>query len=116
MNTRVAVPLSQEAYDAVSFLAEIGGTSRGRFLADLLEAAVPGLLLAQAKYKEAMAVEGEQRAAILAQMANTEDRLLAVLGEVVPASPDTLSDDGSEHERAAPQGVARSRSEPGAVR
>ncbi len=84
MNTRVAVPLTQEAYDAVSFLAELQGVSRGRFLADILEAAVPGLLAVQAAFKAAMAVQGEERAQLVAGMAEAERRLMESLRETMP--------------------------------
>jgi hypothetical protein len=84
MNTRVAVPLSQEAYDAVTLLAEVGRVSRGRFLADILEAAVPSFLAVAAAYRAAMAVEGEERAQLVAGMAEAEKRLLAALAEAIP--------------------------------
>lgn len=84
MNTRVAVPLSQEAYDAVTLLAEIAGVSRGRYLADTLEAAIPSFLAVAAAYRAARAVEGEERAQLIAGMAEAEKRLLAALDEALP--------------------------------
>ena len=85
-NTRVAVPLSDEAYDAVSFLAKVGGVSRGKFLAETLEAAIPSFLAIQAAYKAALAVEGEERAQLVAGMKEAERRLMESLVEVLPAS------------------------------
>lgn len=84
MNTRVTVPLSKEAYDAVTLLAQIGGVSRGRYLADTLEAAIPSFLAVAAAYRAAMAVEGEERANLVAGMAEAEKRLLAALAETMP--------------------------------
>lgn len=84
MNTRVTVPLSKEAYDAVTLLAEIGGVSRGRYIADALEAAIPGFLAVAAAYRAALAVENEERAALVAGMAEAERRLLASLSGVLP--------------------------------
>lgn len=86
MNTRVTVPLSQEAYDAVTLLAEIAGVSRGRYLADTLEAAIPSFLAVAAAYRAARAVEGEERAQLVAGMAEAEKRLLGALSEFVPGA------------------------------
>lgn len=83
-NTRVAVPLSEEGYDAVSFLAKLQGVSRGRFLADVLDVAIPGFVAVQAAYKAAMAVEGEERAQLIAGMAEAERRLMESLRETMP--------------------------------
>lgn len=84
-NTRVAVPLSEEGYDAVTFLAELQGISRGRLLANIVDMAIPSLVTVQAAFKAAMAVEGEERAQLVAGMAEAERRLMATLGEVVPS-------------------------------
>ena len=92
MNTRVAVPLSQEAYDAITLLAEVGGVSRGRFIADALEAAIPGFLAVAAAYRAAMAVEGEERAQLVAAMAEAEKRLMASLSQTMPG---VFDQDGS---------------------
>jgi hypothetical protein len=84
MNTRVAVPLTQEAYDAVSFLADLNGVSRGRYLADLLEAAVPSILAVERAYRAAMDMDVEQRALIV-------NKLDAALREAFPRSALTAS-------------------------
>lgn len=84
MNTRITVPLSQEAYDAVTLLAKIGGISRGKFLAETLEAAIPSFLTVAAAYRAAMAVEGEERAQLVAGMAEAERHLMAAIAESVP--------------------------------
>lgn len=81
MNTRVAVPLSQEAYDAVSLICKLSGVSRGRFLADTLEAAIPGFLKIAEAYRKAEAVNGAERAAILKGMHTAERFLMQAMQE-----------------------------------
>jgi hypothetical protein len=76
MNTRVAVPLSKEAYEAVSFLAEVSGTSRGRVLAQSIEAAIPALLTIADAYREALTVEGDERQKIVKSFETAEQYLL----------------------------------------
>lgn len=105
MNTRVAVPLSQEAYDAITLLAEVGGVSRGRFIADALEAAIPGFLAVAAAYQAAMAVEGEERAQLVAGMKEAERRLMASLAETMPGVfPEDPFEGGSAPARAPEEG------------
>ena len=82
MNTRVAVPLSKEAYDAVSLICKMSGVSRGKFLADTLEAAIPGFIKIAEAFRAAEAVQGDEREAILSGMLAAERRLLSVLDEV----------------------------------
>lgn len=79
MNTRVAVPFSQEAYDAVTFLADRNGVSRGRYIADLLEPAIPSILAVAQAYQRAMDMDVEQRGLIL-------NKLDAALREAFPTS------------------------------
>ncbi|TNC59044.1 hypothetical protein [Rubellimicrobium roseum] len=88
MNTRVAVPLTKEAYDAVSFLAKLKGVSRGRFLADVVEVAVPSFIAIEAAYKAVLAAEGEERAQLLEGMKQAERRLMETLAEAMPESAD----------------------------
>lgn len=79
MNTRVAVPLSQEAYDAITLLAEVGKTSRGRILADAVAAALPSLQRMADAYRLALSVEGEERAEIVRAFEVAEKKLLDAL-------------------------------------
>lgn len=87
MNTRVAVPLSQEAYDAVTFLAKVGGSSRGKVLSDAISAAVPSLLRMADAYRAALAVEGQERQQIIESFEKAERHLLdALTGNVLMLS------------------------------
>lgn len=86
MNTRVAVPLTKEAYDAVTFLAKVGGTSRGRLLADTIEAAIPSLIKVADAFRLAQQLEGEERASLLRSFEQSEKYLLDALS-VVDGSP-----------------------------
>lgn len=83
-NTRVAVPLTREGYDAVSFLAKLKGVSRGRFLADVVEVAIPSFVALEAAYKAILAAEGEERAQLVEGMKEAERRLMETLREVIP--------------------------------
>lgn len=110
MNTRVAVPLSKEGYDAVSFLAGLKGVSRGRFLADVIEVAIPGFVAVERAYKAVMAAEGEERAQLIAGMAEAEKRLMDSLQQAMPGvdfdldrTADARSPEGGE---GAPVGRA----------
>ncbi len=87
-NTRVAVPLSEEAYDAISKISEITGISRGRFVADTLEAAIPSFIAIADAYRMAEQVQGAERDAVLNAMKQAEERLLASLGAEVPFKMD----------------------------
>lgn len=82
MNTRIAVPLSREAYDAISLLCKISGVSRGKFLADTLEAAIPGFIKIADAYRAAAKVEGAERDAILNGMQAAERHLMHTLEAV----------------------------------
>lgn len=87
MNTRVAVPLSQEAYDAVSFLAKVGGSSRGKVLSDAISAAVPSILRMADAYRAALEVEGQERQQIIESFEKAERHLLdALTGNVLMLS------------------------------
>ena len=101
MNTRVAVPLSKEAYDAVSLICKMSGVSRGKFLADTLEAAIPGFIKIAEAYRAAEAVNGDEREAILSGMLAAERRLLSALNEVNLL--DLMEEDGPPHS-SAPKG------------
>lgn len=81
MTTRVAVPLTQEAYDAVSLICKLSGVSRGKFLADTLEAAIPGFIKIADAYRMAHAVDGEERKAILDGMQAAERALMRAMQE-----------------------------------
>lgn len=95
-NTRIAVPLSEEAYDAISTVAEMSGVSRGRLLADALEAAIPAYTAVAAAYRAAQAVHGEEREAIVQAMHLAEKKLMAAVAEM------DLSGSDPEIERTAP--------------
>lgn len=103
MNTRVAVPLSKEAYDAVSVISEMSGVSRGRFLADTLEAAVPSFIAIATAFRAAQAVEGVERQSILDAMSAAERKLMdalsdtdIVFGKTGSASVQTASAGGAD--------------------
>lgn len=81
-NTRVAVPLTEEAYDAISLISQVTGVSRGRILADAFEAAAPSFIAVAAAYRAAMAVEGEERQAIIDAMHQAENKLLGALSDL----------------------------------
>lgn len=81
MNTRVAVPLSQEAYDAITLICKISGVPRGQFLADTLEAAIPGFIKIAEAYRAAEAVNGAERTAILKGMHTAERFLMKAMQE-----------------------------------
>lgn len=83
MNTRVAVPLTQEVYDAVSFLAERNGVSRGRYLADLLEVAFPSIVATAKAYERAMDMDAEQRDLVVNRL---DEALRAAFPSSAPAS------------------------------
>jgi hypothetical protein len=97
-NTRIAVPLSPEAYDAISLVAKIGGVSRGRLLADTLEAIVPSYILIASAFRAAQAVEGEERAAMVEAIVKAEEALQRALEEQV-GSLAPLRTRASERER-----------------
>ena len=112
MNTRVTVPLTKEAYDAVTLIAEIGGISRGRFLADVLEAAIPSFLTIAAAYRAAQAVEGEERAALVDAMTEAEKKLLEVMQEVAPAPSQDQADRPSPAPRQGAGSAGEGRADP----
>lgn len=109
MNTRVAVPLSEEAYEAVSLIAEIGGVSRGRLLAEALDGVVPSFIAIAAAYRAAQAVHGSEKEAMREAMSRAENKLLEAL-------EDALSDVNEETDRLHAHGAtatgARGRSDP----
>ena len=74
---RIIVPLSQEAYDAISTIAEYSGTPRGRIISEALEAAVPAYIAIATAFRAAKAVEGEERQAIIDAMQASSDHLIA---------------------------------------
>lgn len=82
MNTRVAVPLTKEAYDAISLISEISGTSRGRILAETVEAAIPSFIAIADAYRIAMKLDVEKRASYLEGMKMAEIALLKVVEQV----------------------------------
>lgn len=88
MNTRVAVPLSQEAYEAVSFLAKVGKTSRGKILADAVSAALPSLQRTAQIYQAAIQAEAGEREAMLEAFVRAEKHLLDALATSLPDYPD----------------------------
>lgn len=112
MNTRVAVPLTQEAYDAVSFLAKLQGVSRGRFLANILDVAMPGFVAVKAAYEAAMAVEGEERAQLVAGMAEAERRLMDSLREAMPGVEFDLDGTAGARSPEGGEGVPVGRADP----
>lgn len=59
---RVTVPLSPQAYEAVTHLAEVQKVSRGRVLADLLDPAVPAMVRLSDMLKKFEAMEESEKA------------------------------------------------------
>ncbi len=104
-NTRIAVPLSEEAYDAISKICEISGISRGRFVADTLEAAIPSFIAIADAYRMAEQVEGAERDAVLSAMKQAEERLFASLGAEVPFKFSRHSTVNSEAPAAPPRNL-----------
>lgn len=86
-NTRVAVPLTEEGYDAISTIAKISGKSRGRIMADAFEVAVPSFIAIAKAYKAAQAVEGAERDSILQAMQRAEEKLVGTLHDVNETMP-----------------------------
>lgn len=110
MNTRVAVTLTKEAYDAVTLLAEIGKTSRAKVLGGAVEAAVPALVTIADAYREAMAVEGQERNTIVKSFETAEQFLLDALTQSSGSLLKNMSgSDGRDSD--AKRGVSR-RSDP----
>jgi len=115
MNTRVAVPLTQEAYEAVSFLSEISGRSRGKVLAEAIEMAVPSLIRTASAYRHALSVEGEERAAILEAFNRAEQHLLDALTHV-EGFPFTASQGSVDCAVRDPERAVRAADPPGTNR
>lgn len=78
-NTRVAVPLSEEGYDAISLISQMTGVSRGRILAEALEAAVPAFITIAQAYQMTLNVEASEKATILDAMGRAEAHLVEAL-------------------------------------
>ena len=78
-NTRVAVPLSEEAYDAVSTIARVSGVSRGKFLADLLNDAVPSLLAVARAVRAVEAISQDEGDKARAAVLNAEKEMISSL-------------------------------------
>jgi hypothetical protein len=58
---RVTVPLSPQAYEAVTHLAEVQKISRGRVLADLLDPAVPAMVRLSSMLKKFEALQEDEK-------------------------------------------------------
>lgn len=100
MNTRVAVPLTQEAYDAVSHIAGIEGISRGRFLANILEAAMPSVVMISAGFRAAESMSKEETAEYLRGIQQANE----TLAQAVSGLFDIQGSDGVEHGASGPAG------------
>lgn len=81
-NTRVAVPLSDEAYDAVSTIARVTGVSRGKYLADVLEGAIPSFLAVARAIRAAEAISQDEGDKARSAVLHAESEMLAALNEL----------------------------------
>ena len=107
---RIIVPLSQEAYDAISTIAEYSGTPRGRIISEALEAAVPAYIAIATAFRAAKAVEGEERQAIIDSMEASADHLLAAFEKT--GLPHGLDDQEAGNGRDASDATRAVRAEP----
>ena len=85
---RIAVPVSNELYDACTTLAGVSGGGRGRVLAEVLTEIEPMLIAAAAGYQAAERFHGEQRSAMAARL----DKVQGQLNDALASLPDSARD------------------------
>ena len=102
MNTRIAVPFTKTDYETVSYLAKQEGKSRGQFVRDLVEAAMPSLNMIATAYLAADKMADQERAEYFAGVNRANDVLLQTYGTVFEKSIRAVYSDRS----GSPQGDA----------
>nr|CRY96575.1 hypothetical protein [uncultured prokaryote] len=114
MNTRIAVPLSKEAYDAISEIAKINGMSRGKFVAEALEGVIPSFLRIASAYRAAQALDEDEMGAVSDVFKRAEEHLMASLTDADRALLEVELERGRAPQAEGEAG-ARSRSDPPAT-
>lgn len=111
-NTRVTVRLTEDVYDALSYISERTGNPRGRILGEILEGASASLLTIASAFRAADAVAGDEKASLMAAMGKAEEQLMAVLSETmqgIEQAPGMEDAARSETRGARPEGPPRQR-------
>ena len=103
-NTRVAVPLSEEVYDAVSTVARAAGVSRGKFLADLLHDAMPSLLAVARAVRAVEAISQDEGDKARAAILNAEKEMIAAMN-ALSQNLQMSSDEEGAAAAGGPQGT-----------
>jgi serine kinase of HPr protein (carbohydrate metabolism regulator) len=80
---RITVAVSDEGYDAISFLAKLNRSSRGRVLGEVVEMALPMLITSAGAFEAAEAMTEDERDKFFAAMRRAEDALLTVTEHTV---------------------------------
>ena len=75
---RITVAVSDEGYDAISFLAKLNRSSRGRVLAEVVEMALPMLITSARAFEAAEMMSDDERDKFFAAMRKAENALLHV--------------------------------------